>query len=237
MDVSGSLRFDDGFSGSAPSSTVRIFLVDDSPITRMGIHAIVRSAQGLEIVGTAHDGTVSPDDIQKLTPDVMVVNSLSLSKEQLDRVPHLSDHSSRVLPRILLIVGERENPAVRRARAGAHGTVQIRARPDEFVAAINLVAAGYSIAVPEPGPPDSGEVAAPLARSSHWNTIKLLTQREHDVLRAVAQGCTNAEIARRMTVSESTVKSHVQNLLAKLGLPNRASAVALAYEMGMLTGR
>jgi len=98
------------------------------------------------------------------------------------------------------------------------------------------VAAGYSIAVPEPGPPDPGEIAAPPARSSHWNTIKLLTQREHDVLRAVAQGCTNAEIARLMTVSESTVKSHVQNLLAKLGLPNRTSAVALAYEVGMLNG-
>jgi DNA-binding NarL/FixJ family response regulator len=234
MDVPGSPRNHDGFSGPAPGSTVRIFLMDDSPIIRMGIHAIVESAHGLEIVGAAHDGAVSPDDIQALAPDLIVVNSLSLSRERLDQVPHLADRSSRLIPRILMIVGERDSPTSRRARAD--GTVQIRARPDEFIAAINLVAAGYSVAAPEPGPAGSGESATPLARTSHWNTIKLLTRRELDVLRALAQGRTNAEIARLMTVSESTVKSHVQNLLSKLGLPNRSSAVALAYEAGMING-
>ena len=242
MDVSGSLRNHNGFSMPVPGSTVRIFLMDDSPIIRMGIHAIVESARGLEIVGAAHDGAVSPDDIQELAPDVIVVNSLSLSKERLDQVPHLSDRSSRLIPRILMIVGERDSPTSRRARAD--GTVQIRARPDEFIAAINLVAAGYSVAAPEPGPGPAGSgsgsgsagLATMLARTSHWNTIKLLTRRELDVLRAVAQGRTNAEIAQLMTVSESTVKSHVQNLLGKLGLPNRSSAVALAYEAGMING-
>jgi DNA-binding NarL/FixJ family response regulator len=232
MEASESPRNHDGVSGPAVGRTVRIFLMDDSPIIRMGIRAIVESASGLELVGATHDGTVSPNDIQKLAPDLIVVNSLSLSKERLDQVSHLSDSSSLMIPRILMIVGERENLTSSGTRVD--GTVQIRARPDEFIAAINLVAAGYSIAAPEQG--RSAEAATLVARTPHWKTIQLLTRREIDVLRALAQGCTNAEIARLMRVSESTVKSHVQNLLAKLGLPNRSSAVALAYEAGMING-
>jgi DNA-binding NarL/FixJ family response regulator len=228
-------QYEDELPRRVPGSTVRIYLMDGSPIVRLGIHAILAPVRGLEIVGTAHE-SASLEDIQELAPDVVVVNSLSLSRELLDLVRRLSDRTSRLLPRILMIVGEQENSAFQRAGADADGTVQIRARPDEFVAAVSLVAAGYFIAAPQPWTAQADKAAAPQARASHWSTIKLLTQRELDVLRAVAQGRTNAEIARLMTVSESTVKSHVQNLLAKLGLPNRASAVAMAYKAGMLSG-
>jgi DNA-binding NarL/FixJ family response regulator len=207
--------------------------MDDSPIVRLGIHAIADPAHGLEVVGAMHDGVVSPEEAQRLAPDVIVVNSLSLPKERLDRLPHPFDRAAQPSPRILMIVGEGTSPALRRARASINGTVPIQATPDEFLAAINLVAAGYSVAAPEAAPVGADR---PLAGDLRWKTIKLLTQREVDVLRAVAQGSTNAEIARLMLVSESTVKSHVQNLLAKLGLPNRAAAVALAYEAGMLNG-
>ena len=234
MTVLGAPRHDATLSGPAPVATVRILLLDDSAIVRMGIRAIVESVSGLEIVGATHGGTVSSDDVEELAPHVIVVNSLSLSKERLDQVPHLSERVSRLSPRILMIIGEKETSTSR--QAGADGTVQITARPDEFVAAINLVAAGYSVAAPDAGTGGPGAVATRPARTSHWNTVKLLTNREVDVLRAVAQGRTNSEIARLMTVSESTVKSHVQNLLAKLGLPNRTSAVALAYEAGIVNG-
>jgi len=254
MDVLNPAEHGDGRPEAAGPGAVRIYLVDGSPITRMGIHAIIESARGLEIVGFAHGG-IDAEAVQELDPDVIVVNSLSLSPQRLGSIARLSGRSSHAPQRILMIVGEQENAAARRARAGADGSILLQARPEEFVAAINLVAAGYSVdvpsadaAAPQSGPDSAGGLGAVggaqgaggaesrPARTPRWSTVKALTRRELDVLRAVAQGRTNAEIARMMTVSESTVKSHVQNLLTKLGLPNRASAVAVAYEAGVLSG-
>ncbi len=241
--MEGSPRHDESFSGPLPGGRVRIFLIDNSPIIRMGVRAIVGSAGGLEIVGAADDPAVFPDGIRDLAPDIIIVDSLSLSKEQLERVSDLLDRTSRLLFHILVIVGGQDSPSS--SRAWADGTVPLQVRAEEFAAVINLVASGYSVAAPKPGLEPAGSApptgSAPLTGSgerpagpTHWDTIARLTQREIDVLRAVAQGRTNAEIARFMTISESTVKSHVQNMLAKLGLPNRASAVALAYEAGII---
>src|SRR5262245_14738787 len=104
MDGLRLLRNDEGPYRLASGRTVRILVMDDLPVVRMGVHAMVESAHGLEIVGATHDGAVSSHDIQELAPDVIVVNSLSLSKERLDQVRHLTDHS-RLATRILMIVG------------------------------------------------------------------------------------------------------------------------------------
>lgn len=246
MDASEALRQGGGL-GTAAHGAVRIYLVDGSPITRIGIQAIIEPVRELEIVGTSADGGIDPEFIQRLDPDVVIVNSLSLPPRWPDSIARLCARASSQPQRVLLIVGEQENAVTRRARADADGIVLLQARPAQFVAAINLVAAGYSVDVPDQQPePGAASAVGPAsaavpaagrpARAPRWSAVRALTRRELDVLRAVAQGRTNAEIARMMTVSESTVKSHVQNLLAKLGLPNRASAVALAYEAGMLSG-
>jgi DNA-binding NarL/FixJ family response regulator len=214
--------------------TVRILLIDSLPITRIGVKQIVESAHELELVGILRSDDIDAGSIKELDPDVIVINWLSLPPHWLTNMEQLAALNPDRATRTLLITSGPDG-----TERNADGFVLIHARPREFIAAIRLVAAGYSIMIP--GSPPAGlpdlRCIADQARTPPkvgGGRLNLLTQRELDVLRAVAQGCKNAEIARRMVLSESTVKSHMQNLLTKLGLPNRASAVALAYEYGML---
>lgn len=228
------------FEKACDSGRVRIFLVDGSPITQLGIHAVVESSDSLEIVGTAHDLSCDSDGICRLAPDVVIVNAVSLSQKGLDGITEFAARAVGRRPRMLMIVNGQENAAARHVGAAVDGIILIRARAEEFVAVVKLVAAGYSIAIPERRRTE-GKVSLRLEMEDRPATAgrdlaKALTRRELDVLHAVAKGYTNAEIARTMTLSESTVKSHIQNLLAKLGQPNRAGAVALAYEAGVIAG-
>lgn len=238
MDMPRSARGDDASHIKASDGNViRILLVDSSPIMQAGIRAIIESARKLRIVAAGNE-FIDADRVQQLDPDLIVINSLSMPPDWHDRVDFLAKRGSGSPRRILMIVSDREDPAIRRVRAAVDGTVLLQAQPDEFLAAISLVAAGYFVAVPEQSAADPSKRQVNAKRSlktSHNGVTKVLTNRELDILAAVADGCTNAEIAQRMTLSESTVKSHVQSLLTKLGLPNRASAVAMAYEAGVLS--
>jgi DNA-binding NarL/FixJ family response regulator len=222
------------------NGTVRIFLIDSSPITQMGVRRIIDTADELELVGVTYSEHIDMESVQKLNPDVIIVNLLSVTQDSLENILESTKTNTGIPLRTLVIVGSRESAAAQQANLNADGFVLIQAQPREFVAAINLVAAGYSITTPErrrAARPDPHRLSDQLRRAYDSSRLSVLTQRELDVLFAVAQGWTNAEIARKMVLSESTVKSHVQNLLTKLGLPNRVSAVALAYEAGILTTR
>jgi DNA-binding NarL/FixJ family response regulator len=221
--------------GSFTASPTRIFLVDSAPITRIGIVKVIEDASELSLVGLTAGDLPDRKHVQLLDPDLILVNSLSLPRNWREKVLLLSHRDSGPARRILSIVSDEEGSPFRGARSFADGTVLIRASPDELVAAIHLVAAGYHVTIPAPASPaDARDAARQPDEEPGRDSVKTLTRREVDILRAVAKGSTNAEIAREMTLSESTVKSHVQNMLAKLGLPNRASAVAFAYDAGIL---
>jgi DNA-binding NarL/FixJ family response regulator len=226
-------------AGPLESGTVRILLIDSSPITQMGIRMIVETVDELKLVGIMHSEDIDAEAIRKLEPDVMLINLPSLPQDSLGRLAEFLKGDSKPSLRVLFMVNDWDSTAAHQVSASANGFIFIQAKLREFIAAINLVAAGYSIMVPERQAPqrDLFGLRSQLRKASRVSRTSVLTRREVDVLYAVAQGWTNAEIARKLVLSESTIKSHVQNLLTKLGLPNRASAVALAYEAGILSTR
>jgi DNA-binding NarL/FixJ family response regulator len=218
------------------NNPVNVLLVDASPLTQMGIRAILNKSRSLKLVGIAHDEHMAAEDISKLSPDVIIVNSVALAQKSFNTLMRTDFHPGQ-RPRILIIINHTESATAHLENFGAHGFVHMQAQPEEFIAAINLVAAGYSVAAPVSQAEDGARprrTPVGIGRFVNGTRLDTLTQRELDVLDAVAQGWTNAEIAKKLILSESTVKSHVQSLLTKLDLRNRASAVALAYEAGML---
>jgi DNA-binding NarL/FixJ family response regulator len=217
---------------------VRVLLIDGSPITQMGVRTVVETARELQLVGIVNSDDIDADGVRKIQPDVLLINLTSLLRDSLSRLADLLKPAAASALRILLIVNDWESTAAYPVSASAHGFLLIQAAPRELVAAIRLVAAGYSIMIPEHRAPRQHalvRVHEQLRNASDATRLSTLTRREIDVLYAVAQGWTNAEIARKLVLSESTIKSHVQNVLTKLELPNRASAVALAYEAGILS--
>jgi DNA-binding NarL/FixJ family response regulator len=217
---------------------VRVLLIDASPITQMGVRTIAETVGEFQLVGIINSDDIDADDVRRIQPDVLLINLTSLFRDSLTRLADMLNHATAPAFRTLLIVNDWESTEAHPVSARAHGILLIQAAPHELVAAIRLVAAGYSITVPERRAPRQRGIVRiheKLRNSSDVNRLSSLTRREIDVLCAVAQGWTNAEIARKLVLSESTIKSHVQNMLTKLELPNRASAVALAYQAGILS--
>lgn len=133
----------------ADSNVIRILLVDGSPIMQAGIRTIIESTSKFRIVGAVSDELIEADRFRQLDPDLIVVNSISMPPDWHDRVVFLAARSSGLPRRVLMIVSGREDPTIRRVRGTVDGTVLIQAQPDEFLAAIHLVAAGYFVTVPE----------------------------------------------------------------------------------------
>ncbi|WP_330456502.1 response regulator transcription factor [Streptomyces sp. NBC_00820] len=218
---------------------VTVLLVDDEPLVRAGLRAVLTAQPGIEVVGEAADGAAVIPLVRRLRPDVVVMDV---------RMPLLDgiEATRAVLrtidapPKILVVTTFEDDEYVYEAlRAGADGFLLKRARPAEFVHAVRLVAEGESLLFPASvrrlaaryGGRDAvagrGAAGAPLAAAR-------LTEREAEVLRLMARGLTNGEIAARLVVGTETVKSHVSAVLAKLGARDRTQAVIAAYESGFV---
>jgi DNA-binding NarL/FixJ family response regulator len=216
---------------------VRVLIVDDQSLVRAGFRMILESEPGVEVVGEAADGLEALEAAAELVPDVILMDVRMPNVDGLEATRRLLDGKGEG-PRVLILTTFDLDEYVYEAlRAGASGFLLKDTPPEQLVEAIHVVAGGDALLSPvitrrvieEFGrrPPDSLRKPSP--------DLEELTARELEVLQYVARGLSNAEIAKDAFVSETTVKTHVAHILAKLRLRDRVQAVVFAYENGVVS--
>lgn len=235
---------------------IRVLLVDDQALIRLGFRMVLESEPDLEVVGEAEDGAQAVALANELAPDVVIMDvrmpgmdGIAATERIIGRVP-----GTRVL---IVTTFDLDEYAFAGLRAGASGFLLKNAPPAELVGAIRTVAAGDAIVEPRvtrrlldlfggqlPADGDAQVVPADQRVGSNSQPARLgrddprlasLTEREAEVFTAIARGRSNAEIASSLYMAESTVKTHVSHILMKLGLRDRVHAVMLGYETGVVT--
>ena len=215
---------------------ITVFIADDQAMVRQGFGALLAAQADISVVGDAADGRVAVAEAKRLRPDVVLMdvrmpelNGLDAAREIL--AAHL-DPPVRVL---MLTTFDLDDYVYEALRVGASGFLLKDAPADELVRAVRVVAAGQALLAPSVTKRLIADVTKRRATARPQPAaLSTLTPREREVLELVAQGLSNAEIARRLFVAEQTVKTHVGKVLAKLSLRDRAQAVVLAYESGVV---
>ncbi|HWG94962.1 MAG TPA: response regulator transcription factor [Mycobacteriales bacterium] len=213
----------------------RVLLVDDQPLLLTGFRLILESEDDLQVVGEAADGAVAVRQVQALRPDVVLMDVRMPVMDGIEatrRITALPDP-----PRVLVLTTfDLDEHVVEALRAGASGFLLKDVPADDLVEAVRLVHRGDAVVAPRVTRRLLDRFASSLPSAAPGRTASLpeLTEREREVLLLVARGMSNAEIAAELVLSETTVKTHVSNTLAKLGLRDRVQAVVLAYESGLV---
>lgn len=211
--------------------TIDVLLVDDDELIRVGLRAIIDAQPDLRVVGEAADGAEVPPLVAKLRPRVVLMDVRMPAIDGIQATRHLLATSADP-PRILVVTTFANDEYVYEAlRAGASGFLLKRARPTEVVEAIRVVAVGESLLFPAA---IRQLVGAYGGRGGDGLRSARLTDREGEVLRLMATGLSNTEIAAQLVVGVETVKTHVGNVLAKLEVRDRTQAVIAAYESGFV---
>jgi DNA-binding NarL/FixJ family response regulator len=212
---------------------VRVLIVDDDDLMRAGLRGVLSSDETIEVVGEASDGREAAYRTRLLTPDVVLMDvrmpgldGISATRELLATSPEV-----RV---VILTTFEQDDYIFGALSAGASGFLLKRTRPEELVAAIHTMAAGDSLLSPSVTSRVIERMAGqPQPNAARDPRLDELTPRETEVLELVARGLSNAEIAAELVIEESTVKTHLKRLLAKLRARDRVQAVIFAYECGL----
>jgi DNA-binding NarL/FixJ family response regulator len=213
--------------------TIKVLLVDDERLIRAGLAAIIDAEDDLAVVGEASDGSEVPGEVRRLRPDVVLMDVRMPRLDGIQATRHLLATVPEP-PRIIVVTTFENDEYVYDAlKAGANGFLLKRTRPEEILQAIRMVAHGDSLLFPAAIRELAGRHGASGAGGADWHGR--LTGREGDVLRLMAKGYSNAEIAEELFVSPQTVKTHVGNVLAKTQARDRTQAVIFAYETGFIT--
>ncbi|MFP5347205.1 MAG: response regulator [Actinomycetes bacterium] len=215
---------------------VKVLLVDDQPLLRRGFALVLGSEPDLEVVGEASDGAVALTQVQALQPDVVLMDIRMPNMDGIEATRRLT--AKGPVPKVLVLTTfDHDEYVVEALRAGASGFLLKDVPADDLVEAVRVVHRGEAIVAPSVTRRllDRFSQHLPAAEPVREPTaLEQLTSREREVLLLVARGLSNAEIARQLVVSETTVKTHVSNVLAKLGLRDRVQAVVMAYESGLV---
>ena len=218
--------------------SVRVLLVDDQQLVRTGFRMILADEEGIEVVGEAGDGRQALAAAAELLPDVIVMDIRMPIMDGVEATRRLADEpAGDHQPRILILTTfDADEYVVQALRAGASGFLLKDVAPPDFVKAIRIIASGEALIAPSVTRRllDLFARLAVPADETHAERLRELTEREREVLKLVAQGLSNREIAERLVLAEPTVKTHVSHLLIKLDLRDRAQLVVLAYELGVV---
>jgi DNA-binding NarL/FixJ family response regulator len=216
--------------------SIRIVLIDSQELVRCGLRAILEAAPDLEIAGEASEAAEAVDQLDSTEPDVFLINVTVPDEEAAQAVRCLTSRAGDTPACVLVLASYMPEDSTAVLDAGASGLFFKNAGPLELVAAVRVLAAGYQF-LPSPMIHHLANRAAsrPNRASRHIGELERLSNREHEVLRLLVQGWSNAKIAGTLHLSEATVKSHVQRILGKLGLHDRVQAVIYAYEAGLVT--
>jgi DNA-binding NarL/FixJ family response regulator len=216
---------------------IRVVVVDDQPVVRSGIARILGPEDGFEIVAECGDGDEVVDAVAVHRPDLVLMDVRMRRMDGVAATRALTD--SGVAPPVLVLTTFDDDDALWGALdAGAAGFVLKDATAEDLIAAARAVAGGAAWLDPKVAP----RVLTLFRSSIHPHQVEAvkvedLTEREHDVLRLMARGATNGEIARQLYVSEATVKTHVGAIFAKLGARDRAAAIVFAFDHGLVDPR
>jgi DNA-binding NarL/FixJ family response regulator len=204
---------------------IRLVIVDDHPVVRDGLSGIFSGAEGFEVVGLADDGERGVDLVRRLDPDVVLMD---LRMPRMDGVTAIRQLAGRRV--LVLTTYDSDADVLPAIEAGATGYLLKDAPREELLRGVRAAARGESVLSPAVAATLLGRVRAPEPEMP-------LSPRELEVLRLVAAGRNNREAAADLFISEATVKTHLIHIYAKLGVPDRASAVAAAYDRGLLQPR
>jgi DNA-binding NarL/FixJ family response regulator len=223
---------------------ISVLLADDQPLLRRGFRMILEAEPGLTVTGEAGDGAEAVEVARRVRPDVVLMDIRMPGTDGIEATRRITaaEPGVRVL---VLTTFDLDEYAFGALRAGASGFLLKDVRPHELVAAVRTVASGDAVVSPrvtrrlleeyaQQLPVGGGGADGDADPASRFPQLSSLTEREREVLAVVAQGLSNTEIAASLFVSETTVKSHVGRILAKLGLRDRVQIVVLAYESGLV---
>ncbi|HET8562629.1 MAG TPA: response regulator transcription factor [Candidatus Binatia bacterium] len=209
---------------------IRVMLTDDHAIVRKGVRALLATERDIQVVGEACDGAEAVAQAEALCPDVILMDLVMPRLDGIEATRQITARlpGTRVLVLTSFAADEKVFPAI---KAGALGYLLKDSSPEELVEAIRRVYQGE----PSLEPSIARKVLLELSHAPKQQplTVEPLTERELDVLRLVAQGCSNKEIAVKLSVSELTVRSHVSNILCKLHLASRTQAALYALQKGI----
>ena len=213
---------------------IRILLVDDQALVRAGFRMILDAEPEMEVVGEAGDGREAIDQVRALSPDVVLMDIRMPELDGLEatrRILESGDDGPKIL---MLTTFDLDEYVYEALRAGASGFLLKDTPPEQLVSAIEVISQGDALL----SPTITRRVISEFVKGTgpkpqaQFPRLDDLTAREHEVLMLIARGLSNAEIAKTLFVSETTVKTHVARILMKLNLRDRVQAVVLAYESG-----
>ena len=216
--------------------SIRVLLADDQALVRSGFRMILDEREGIEVVGEAEDGAQAIELARTLRPDVILMDVRMPNVDGVEATRRIvsAGTDSRI---VILTTFDLDEYVYAAIRAGASGFLLKDVRPSELVDGIHVVAAGDALLAPSVTRRLLDRFAAALPSGEDERTpasLESLTERELEVLKLLARGLSNTELAEQLFLSETTVKTHVSSVFRKLHLRDRAQAVVLAYELGLV---
>ena len=214
--------------------TVRVVLADDQALVRRGFRLILESESDIEVVGEAGDGQQAVDAVRRQRPAVVLMDIQMPGLDGLEATRRILGDDRNEARVVILTTFERDDYVFDALQSGASGFLLKTAPPEDLITAVRVVARGDALLSPSVTRRVVQEFARHRRPPPRSDDLQRLTPREREVLELVAEGLSNPEIGRSLHVSEATVKTHISNVLAKLGLRDRVQAVIFAYEQGLV---
>ncbi|TQE25028.1 response regulator transcription factor [Streptomyces ipomoeae] len=215
---------------------IDVVLADDQRLVRAGFRSILEDEDDIRVVGEAGDGDAAVDVCRDLRPDVVLMDIRMPGTDGLEAARRIAvDERLDAVKVVILTTFDLDDYVYGALRAGASGFLVKDTEPEELVHAVRVAARGDALISPGITRRLIAEFAGRLARPDPGPRLNALTDREREVMRLVAGGLTNDEIAARLVLSPATVKTHVSRIMTKLDVRDRSQLVVLAYESGMVT--